>query len=193
MMSAVWILQRSRGKKRDLLDITCLEQIRALGSALNRRGSSFDVLFIVAGIADGPDDRVYSTSKERFAEVMTVNAWAPMRVIYALADYVQTDGVIAVMSSRLGSVSGRTSSEWEAYSASKAALNLLMKSYAARAAHSGLTMLVVAPGWVRTDMGGKDASLDVETSVHGIANVICAWSKPPGISFVDYNGHEVPW
>ena len=123
---------------------------------------------------------------------MVTNALSPLRVIEMFADLVPTDGVIAAMSSGLGSVANNTRAGWEIYRASKAALNTLLRSFAVRRG-GRRTVLAVAPGWVRTDMGGPDALLDIETSVGGIADAIAARKGQPGSAYVDYQGNDIPW
>ena len=135
---------------------------------------------------------VGTTSTEAFNKVMVTNALSPLRVVEAFADLVPEDGVIAAMSSGLGSVANNTRAGWEVYRASKAALNTMLRSFAVRSG-AGRTVLAVAPGWVRTDMGGPHAFLDVETSVRGIVDTIAARRGQPGSWFVDYQGSDVPW
>jgi NAD(P)-dependent dehydrogenase (short-subunit alcohol dehydrogenase family) len=81
---------------------------------------------------------------------------------------------------------------WEVYRASKAALNTMLRSFAIRSGE-GRTVLAMVPGWVRTDMGGPSASLDVETSVKGMAEAIAARRGQPGASYVDWQGNDVAW
>ena len=54
-------------------------------------------------------------------------------------------------------------------------------------------MLCVAPGWVRTDMGGPAATFDVETSCRNVANAVAQHSRAPGHRYVNYDGSELPW
>jgi hypothetical protein len=54
-------------------------------------------------------------------------------------------------------------------------------------------VLSLHPGWVRTSMGGESADLDVETSVHGLVDVILAHRGTPGSAYLDYSGTELPW
>jgi NAD(P)-dependent dehydrogenase (short-subunit alcohol dehydrogenase family) len=102
-------------------------------------------------------------------------------------------GIVAFMSSGLGSVADKTDSSSDLYSASKAALNSLSRSFAASLGGRRITVLAVAPGWVRTDMGGPDAPLSVEESVHGIVDVLESRAGTGRHGFVDYQGHEVAW
>jgi NAD(P)-dependent dehydrogenase (short-subunit alcohol dehydrogenase family) len=80
----------------------------------------------------------------------------------------------------------------ELYRASKAALNSLTRSLVAKLDRP-LTVLSLHPGWVRTDMGGASADLDIETSVRGLVDVILARRGTPGSAFLDYSGAELPW
>ena len=173
-----------------MVDITVPEQIAALRGRL--AGERIDLLFVNAGISNGEGETVARTSTEAFTSMMLTNAFSPLRVIEACADLVPAGGVIAAMSSDLGSVANNTHAGWEIYRASKAALNTMLRSFAVRRG-DGRTVLAVAPGWVRTDMGGPNAALDVATSVHGIAEAIAGRRGRPGVWFVDYRGRDVPW
>ena len=115
-----------------------------------------------------------------------------MQVIEALDDNVREDGVIAVMSSDLGSIENNLTGNWEVYRASKASLNTLMKSRAAAKADRR-TYLCLSPGWVRTDMGGDSAPLDVATSTSGLVNTMLAQTGSTGIQFLNYEGEPVEW
>ncbi len=155
-------------------------------------GTALDVLFVNAGVANGAAEILPDASTEDFVRTMTTNALSPLRVIEALAELVTPTGTIAAMSSGLGSVSNNTKGGWEVYRGSKAALNTFLRSYGLRAGGQR-TILTVAPGWVRTDMGGPDAGLDVETSVRGIADMIAARSGQGGVAYVNYLNEVVPW
>jgi NAD(P)-dependent dehydrogenase (short-subunit alcohol dehydrogenase family) len=97
------------------------------------------------------------------------------------------------MSSGLGSVSNNTDGGWEGYRASKAALNTLMRSYAARQPEASRTLLLIAPGWVRTDMGGPNAMLDVSESIPRVVDVVTKQTGCSGLQFLNYQGETVPW
>jgi NAD(P)-dependent dehydrogenase (short-subunit alcohol dehydrogenase family) len=103
-------------------------------------------------------------------------------------------GVIAFMSTGMGSIADNTSGDWDAYRASKAAQNILARSLAVREAGSRrLTVLSINPGWVKTDMGGPNATLDVETSVRGIADVIARAAGSHEHRFLNHDGRELAW
>lgn len=176
----------------ETLDINVPAQLEALAGRLE--GSRIDLLFVNAGVLDDAKQTIGDVSDETFFHVLRTNALSPMRVIERLESLVPSpDGLIAVMSSSLGSVAGNRSGGYEVYRASKAALDMLLRSVAARQARSGRTFLAVDPGWVRTDMGGPDASLDVETSTRGIAGMLEARQGTPGTFFVTYENKELPW
>jgi NAD(P)-dependent dehydrogenase (short-subunit alcohol dehydrogenase family) len=97
-----------------------------------------------------------------------------------------------VMSAELGSIAGNSAS-WDLYSSSKAALNMLMKCFAERHANDPRALLLVAPGWVRTDMGTSDASLSIDESIPFVAQTVERSRGKAGLRFVDRNGQSLPW
>lgn len=173
------------------LDIDEPDQIRRLGESL--APGALDLLFVNAGVTNDPGEPIGAVETGEFARVMATNVLGPMRMVEWLADRVAADGAIAVMSSTMASVSLNEAGGWEVYRASKAALNMAMKCYAVRGGHGGRTLLAVSPGWVRTDMGGGGAPLDVATSVRGIADMIARRRATAGFFFVDYRNRDLPW
>jgi NAD(P)-dependent dehydrogenase (short-subunit alcohol dehydrogenase family) len=165
-------------------------------AGLRRRldGDVFDIVFINAGIALPEPGDAARSSREEAAAIFMTNAVAPIRIAHAFLDRVREGtGVVAFMSSGLGSVADKTDDYAPLYSASKAALNSLVRSFTASLGRRRVTVLAVAPGWVRTDMGGPAASLSVEESVSGIVDVLEARAGSGRHGFVDYRGREVAW
>ena len=174
------------------LDINDDTQIAALRRRLD--GLEFDLVFVNAGIAPKGRSDAASATREEAASVFMTNAVAPMRVAHAFLDRLRSGpGIIAFMSSGLGSVANKTDSYSDLYSASKAALNSLSRSFAASLGRRRVTVLAVAPGWVRTDMGGRGAALSVEESVRGIVDVLESRAGIGRHGFVDYRGRDVDW
>jgi NAD(P)-dependent dehydrogenase (short-subunit alcohol dehydrogenase family) len=174
------------------VDIDDYDAVTALRHRLDAQ--VFDLVFVNAGIAP-PERRTAATaSRDEAAAIFLTNAVAPIRLARLFLDRVHDGpGIIAVMSSGLGSVADKTDSYSELYSASKAALNSLSRSFAAALGRRRITVLAIAPGWVRTDMGGPGATLSVEQSVRGIVDVLQARRGTLRHGFVDYRGRTVPW
>jgi NAD(P)-dependent dehydrogenase (short-subunit alcohol dehydrogenase family) len=186
-------LARASGGKLEVehIDIVDEAQIAALRARL--KGRSFDLLFVNAGVTNDPEQTIAEVSTAEFTRVMVTNALSPMRVVEKFEDLVPTGGTIGVMSSVLGSVGSNEDGGWEVYRASKAALNTLMRSFAARHHDDGRSKVIMHPGWVRTDMGGPNARLSIEESVAGIAETLTAHHETSGVRFIDYRAHTVPW
>ena len=165
-------------------------------AALHRRcaATSFDLVFVNAGTTHDRWETVADVSTATFERVMRTNALSPMRFVERFHDLVAENGTMGVMSSGQGSVTNNTRvTGWEIYRASKSALNQLMRSFAARHPDDPRTLLLMAPGWVRTELGGPDAALDVEQSTAGVADVVEAYAGRGGLHYLDYRGETVPW
>ncbi|MDX6258421.1 MAG: hypothetical protein QOH84_109 [Kribbellaceae bacterium] len=173
------------------VDITVPEEVMALRERL--AGTTFDLLFINAGVTNGPDETVADVSTETFVRLMVTNALSPMRVVETLQDLIPPTGAIAVMSSGQGSIANNDKGGFEIYRASKSALNQLMRSFAARHADDPRTLLLMAPGWVQTDLGGPGARLTVDESIPGVADTIDAHAAKGGLHYLDYQGQIVRW
>lgn len=164
-------------------------------AALHARlaGQRFDLIFVVAGVATQAHDPLHAVPRSVAAQVFLTNAVSPVRFAEAFLDRLAPGGSLALMSSVLGSVSLNDSGGWETYRASKAALNTLARSFEIRHRAENLSVLILHPGWVRTEMGGAEADIDVATSVTGLADVITDRLGRPGAYYVDYTGKTLPW
>jgi NAD(P)-dependent dehydrogenase (short-subunit alcohol dehydrogenase family) len=175
----------------ETIDITVPEEVAGLHDRL--AGEELDLLFVNAGVTNGPEETVADVSTETFVRLMVTNALSPMRVVEALQDLVAPDGTIGVMSSGQGSVANNDKGGFEIYRASKSALNQLMRSFAARHAGDPRTLLLMAPGWVQTDLGGAAAPLTIDQSVPGVVDTIQAQAGKGGLQYLDYQGRTVRW
>jgi NAD(P)-dependent dehydrogenase (short-subunit alcohol dehydrogenase family) len=124
---------------------------------------------------------------------MVTNALSPMRVVETLGHLVLTDGTIAIMSSGQGSVANNTNGSFEIYRASKSALNQLMRSYAARHHDGQRALLLMAPGWVQTELGGPNARLTIAESIPNLVRIVDAQRGRTGLQYLDYQGNMVAW
>jgi NAD(P)-dependent dehydrogenase (short-subunit alcohol dehydrogenase family) len=176
----------------ELLDIDERSQIAALRERLS--GRVLDMLFVNAGTTTH-DQHVHigDVSTEEFERVMVTNALSPMRAIEALQDLVPANGLIGAMSSGQGSIANNETGMREVYRGSKAALNMFMRSFAARQHGTPRAMVLMAPGWIRTELGGPDAPFGIEESVPGLVNVLLSKLGTPGLQYLDRLGRTVPW
>lgn len=172
------------------VDIAKPDEISTLKSRLKRR--SFDLLFVNAGVANARHETIDEVSTEEFERVLITNALSPLRVVEQLGDNVRPGGTIGVMSSGLGSVADNERGGFEVYRASKAALNTLMRSYASRKGQEH-ALLLLAPGWIKTDMGGGDATFTVEETIHDIVDTITGQEGKTGLRYLDRFGKAVRW
>jgi NAD(P)-dependent dehydrogenase (short-subunit alcohol dehydrogenase family) len=97
------------------------------------------------------------------------------------------------MSSGQGSIANNERGGFEIYRASKSALNQLMRSYAARHRDGTRTLLLMAPGWVQTELGGPGARLTIGESIPNLVTTVEAQHGRGGLQFLDYLGTTVAW
>ncbi len=182
----------------DMLDLASLEALKAeLGA------TPIDVLILSAGTmgkldfgASGMDDGGFQQlDYDDWATVMAINVLAPMRLAELLVDNVAAsdERKIVAFSSMLGSNALNQNGGLYTYRSSKAALNAVVRSLGHDLAERNISVLAIHPGWVRTDMGGPNASLTAEQSVSGIINVIAKLGPDKTGQFMSYTGEDMPW
>ena len=174
------------------LDVTSDESVKALGTATGRR--SIDILVNNAGII-GPGGTALQTDLGGFAQTLAVNTIAPLRMAQAFAENLRAatpPGKLATITSQMGSLA-TASLDRIAYRASKAAVNMAMQGVAAEMRSSGVAVILLHPGWVRTDMGGAGADISPQHSAAGILNQIDRLALAETGCFLDYSGRRLPW
>jgi NAD(P)-dependent dehydrogenase (short-subunit alcohol dehydrogenase family) len=173
----------------ETLDINHAEQVAALRARLASR--KFDMLFVNSGV--GNEAMIGDVTTDEFIRMVVTNALSPMRVVESFRELVRPTGTIGIMSSGQGSITNNENGAHEVYRSSKAALNMLMRSFAARHSGDTRTLLLMAPGWVRTDLGGPQARLSIEESIPNLANTMDAQAGTAGLQYLDYLGRKIPW
>jgi NAD(P)-dependent dehydrogenase (short-subunit alcohol dehydrogenase family) len=174
------------------VDVTDFAAVKALAAKL--KGEPLDVLFCNSGIIGKRGTALGSFDYADWETILRVNLLGAAAVIETLVDNVAASEhkTIAVMSSRLGSIS-ETSGMTLPYSTSKAALNLLAKALAETLRPRGVIVAALSPGWVRTDMGGQGAPLTPEVSVRGLRKVLGGLRREDSGKFFSHDGSQIPW
>ncbi|WP_179401091.1 SDR family oxidoreductase [Burkholderia guangdongensis] len=184
---------RALGALAHALDITQPAQIAAFGATLD--GERLDAAVVVSGVYGPRTDGVDAITADDFDAVMHTNVRGPMQLLPVVLPLVEdARGVLAVVSSRMGSISEATGTTGWLYRASKAALNDVLRIASLQTRHAACISL--HPGWVRTDMGGAQAAIDPETSVTGMRRVIAeaaADITQANGRFFQYDGVELSW
>lgn len=155
-----------------------------------------DLLINNAGIygPDGSGQSLELITPEVMHEVFDVDCVGQLRVVrHLLPSIVHTRGVIANLSSKMGSTGDNSSGGCYAYRAAKAALVIVSKSMALDLAPRGVRVITLHPGWVRTDMTDHSGLIDVDTSVRGMARIIESIDDYEPGAFVAFDGKAVPY
>jgi NAD(P)-dependent dehydrogenase (short-subunit alcohol dehydrogenase family) len=183
---------RGAGGEPLRLDVLDAAAVAALPAQL--RGRAIDVAVVNAGVYGPRVSTIAAPGNDEFDLVMRTNVRAPMQLIAALAPAL-TDArsKIAVVSSRMGSVSLMSSSAGWLYRASKAAVNAAVRAASLELGPRGLVCVAFHPGWVRTDMGGAGADIDATASVAGMRRVLAAANTSHNGKFLNYGGEQLSW
>lgn len=151
-----------------------------------------DLLIANAGIY-GPGKAGSASDGNGWLDVFRVNSIAPTLLAHAvLPQLAQAKGKAIAISSKMGSIDDSSTGSVP-YRASKAALNMAWHVLANEVRSEGVIMAALHPGWVRTDMGGANAAIDVTTSVTGMRRVIEALTEAQSGGFYSYDGTPIPW
>ena len=187
---ALQALGKVRVEKLDMDD-----QSAVIALAQQLKGEMFDLLFVNAGVK-GPAVQTPGggATLADVGQLFFTNAVAPINLAQRFVAQIRDgSGVLAFMSSGLGSVTVPDAPELALYKASKAALNSMTNSFITQLGDHTLTVLSLHPGWVKTDMGGENAHIDVDTSVRGLVDQVNAYTGKGGHHFVDYKGDTIAW
>ena len=172
----------------------CLDVTGNLDAALSELPDSIDLLINNAGIYGSGAQSLQAVTPETMRQVFEVNCIGPLRVVQALRERVgAARGVIANISSKMGSIDDNTSGGYYAYRAAKAALVMVSRSMAIDLAPAGVRVITLHPGWVKTDMGGQAALIEVSDSVRGMARVLAHIDDYEPGAFVAFDGKPIPY
>jgi NAD(P)-dependent dehydrogenase (short-subunit alcohol dehydrogenase family) len=174
------------------LDVTSAESIRHLVKAL--AGTPIDVLLNNAGL-HGDRMPFGATDPELWKKILEVNTIAPVQMTAALLENVAASAQkkVVSISSKVGSIGDGPSGGSYAYRSSKTALNMAMVNAAHELKGRGITILLIHPGWVQTDMGGPSAPVSIEQSITGVRRIIDKATLAETGHFYDYTAKQLPW
>ena len=175
------------------MDVTDDASVNAAAAELDDQ--AIDLLLNNSGIIGPQGQTIGNIDYEAWAEVLDVNTMGPMRVSEAFVEHVARSDrkLIVTLTSGVGSLADNTSGGSIVYRSSKAAVNMVMRSLAIDLAPRGITCVVVNPGWVRTEMGGPNATLEPSESISRLRRLIATLGPEQSGKFFNHTGHEYPW
>lgn len=194
-------LEGMEGVEVHHLDVTDHAAVESLAASLS--GLPIDVLINNAGVngQTSSSDRSFAnqafgnTDYENWRETLEINLIAPMKLAECFVDSVAASRQkkIVTLSSEFGSISRNDMGGFYRYRSSKAGVNAVMRSMAVDLEKLGILAVALHPGWVRTDLGGDNADIDVQTSVSGMRSVIASLTREQVGDVIDYDGRVVPY
>lgn len=155
-------------------------------------GEPLDLLINNAGVLKG-GERFGSVTAADLENSFRTNAAGPFLLVQALSEQLAEGAVVANISSEVGSISLRQEFRTPSYAMGKAAQNMATSLLAQALAERNIVMVALHPGWVRTDMGGPQATLSAEESVAGLLHVIDRLGPDDTGGFFDWQGQPLPW
>ena len=175
------------------LDVTDYPQMRALSEQLRDR--PIDILLSNAGIYGPRGANFGAVEAEGWREVFEVNSIAPLMLVQAFVEQVAASEhkLVAVISSKMGSIDDNGSGGSYIYRSSKTAVNQVFKSLSIDLADRGISAISLHPGWVQTDMGGADAETTVHDSAAGLKSILQSAGIQQSGQFIEYSGAPIPW
>lgn len=180
------------------LDVNAFDQIDSL--AEKYRDTPIDILVNNAGITGRPDLQRFGTIDfSTFEAVMNTNVRGPLKITEAFAEHVAAsdEKKVAVVTSSEGSIAGATSNRQPFYRASKAAVNMVMRNISHTLKDQGITVVLVNPGPVDTDMmaaaRGRMPLRTTTLAVDEMAAVIGKVTLDESAKFYNFDGTELPW
>lgn len=171
------------------IDITLASGLEELAQKL--AGKAIDVLINNAGIFI--EDTWGTVTAENLQRQFVVNAMAPLMLSQALDAHLSRGAKLCFVTSRMGSITDNTSGSYYGYRMSKTALNMAGRSLAQALKARGVSVALLHPGYVKTDMTGHKGEIDPTTSVRGMLKVIDALTLEQSGGFWHTNGEALPW
>lgn len=163
-----------------------------LGDGNDAGGGRIDLLINNAGVLHS-GERFGNVTAVNLEDSFRTNAMGPFLLTQALAPLLADGAKVANITSELGSIAGVTRFGTPSYNISKAALNMASVLLKHALADRHVTVLALHPGWVRTEMGGNEATVPPAQSAEGLLRVIDGASFADSGSYLDWHGEPLPW
>jgi len=173
----------------DGIDVTNERSLARLVKTLG--GRTIDILVNNAGVLS--DESLTDLDVDRIRRQFEVNSLGPLRVTAALRENLDKGSKVAIVTSRMGSIEDNTSGGRYGYRMSKAAVNMAGRSLAHDLQEAGVAVVVLHPGFVRTDMTGHQGLIDPPESAAGLIARIDELTLETTGSFRHTNGETIPW
>lgn len=176
-------------------DATSEPEVRAAASAL-AADTRFDVLVYNAAIhLEHERLDIEESTPEDMLQTLDVNAVGAARTVKHFRRFLSNTGLMLFISSEAGSIGNASRPSEYGYCMSKAALNMLAKLLSNREQKlgSGVQVMAIHPGWMRTDMGGAHAHISAEEAAESILQTLAARPASGAPLFVDRSGQALPW
>ncbi|QSA98788.1 SDR family oxidoreductase [Methylococcus sp. EFPC2] len=176
------------------LDVSDFAHIDDLAQRL--ADETIDVLLLNAAVyGDSAETGFGALDYRRWTETLTINTLAPVKFAEAFLPHVERSRrkLIVPITSLMGSMGDNRGGGSILYRSSKAALNSAMKSLAIDLRPRGIGVLILHPGWVKTDMGGSQAPTEPEESIAGMIRIIENFRPEDSGRFLNFKGEELPW
>ena len=176
-----------------ILDLSEPATIQALAYEL--RNEPLDMLINNAGVYGSLNNQWGAVDTADWQKTFAINTIAPYQVSQAFLPnlHMGEKKLIAMLSSKMGSMSDNTSGGCYIYRSSKAALNSVVKSMSVDLSEYGITILAMHPGWVKTDMGGPNAEISTRESVQQLFDSMQRATSADSGQFLDIDGCIIPW
>ena len=175
------------------LEVTDYAQMASLSAQLRDR--SIDILLSNAGIYGPRGANFGDVEAEAWREVFEVNSIAPLMLVQAFVEQVAASRqkLVAVISSKMGSIADNGSGGSYIYRSSKTAVNQVVRNLSIDLAGRGISALSLHPGWVQTEMGGANAETSVSDSAAGLKAILQGAGSEQNGQFLEFNGALIPW
>lgn len=176
-------------------DVAEEDSVIAARRRVGEETDGLDILINNAGVMGSRED-LGTLDLDRVRRTFEVNAVGPLRVTRAFLDLLRAGDRprrIVNMTSLMGSIDDNRSGDAYAYRMSKTALNMATRSMAIDLSGDGIVAVVLHPGWVRTDMGGRSAPTPVEEAVSSLVRTIASLEMDRSGGFYDRDGQPLPW